>query len=157
MDVFTSEKRSQIMARIRSRNTRPEEAVFSLLKLACGRRRIIRHDDTLEGTPDFVVPSLHLVVFVDSCFFHGCRKHYKCPLTRPEFWDAKIRRNSKRDAAVTRKLRSQSYSVLRLWTHDLRPSKVTDTQKRLVRLVAFQKQGRSSGNNVVCPTRGISR
>jgi len=59
-------------------------------------------------------------VFVDGCFWHGCRRHRKVPTTNRLFWAAKIERNRRRDRAVSQALRREGWKVLRFWEHDLR-------------------------------------
>lgn len=73
----------------------------------------------LTGRPDFAFPSKRVAVFVDGCFWHGCPKHFKAPVSRAEFWREKIESNRRRDRAVSRMLRSSGWAVVRIWEHDL--------------------------------------
>ncbi len=78
VDVFTKQKRSQVMSRIRgSGNKETELALISLFK----RRRITgwRRNQKVFGKPDFVFRSVRVAVFVDGCFWHGCPKHGTLP------------------------------------------------------------------------------
>lgn len=121
-DVFTPEKRSQIMARITGRNTKPEIVVRKLIHALGYRFRL--HCDTLPGTPDIVLPRLEKVVFVNGCFWHG---HQGCaratvPTTNTKFWRKKIEGNIARDKRTVRKLRRQGWGVMVVWecqTRDL--------------------------------------
>jgi DNA mismatch endonuclease (patch repair protein) len=61
-----------------------------------------------------------LAVFVDGCFWHGCKVHRSIPKSNAAFWSNKIAGNVRRDAAVRRRLNSLGWSVLRVWQHDLR-------------------------------------
>jgi DNA mismatch endonuclease (patch repair protein) len=61
-----------------------------------------------------------LAIFVDGCFWHACPKCFRRPLSNQKFWDAKMRRNRKRDRVVTHKLQSARWRVLRIWHHELR-------------------------------------
>ena len=65
--------------------------------------------------PDFVFPKLKLAVFVDGCFWHGCPKHATRPKNHRAFWDKKFAVNKRRDALVTRALRSAGWQVWRIW------------------------------------------
>ena len=107
--------RSQMMAGIRGRDTRPEMAVRSFLHAKGLRFRIHRKD--LPGTPDVVLPRYQVVIFVHGCFWHGhvgC-KYFRLPKTRREFWESKIQANSKRDANAILRLMSDGWRVATVW------------------------------------------
>lgn len=74
----------------------------------------------MPGNPDFVFRQEHLAVFVDGCFWHGCRWHCRMPKSRQDFWGPKIARNKARDRDVGRLLRGRGWRVLRVWEHTLR-------------------------------------
>src|SRR4051812_46999863 len=104
-DTVTREKRSEIMGRVRSRDTRPELAVRSLLHRMGCRFRLHRGD--LPGKPDIVLPGRRAVVFVHGCFWH---RHAGCPAARMpkshvDYWTAKFARNVSRDRSARRLLR----------------------------------------------------
>jgi DNA mismatch endonuclease (patch repair protein) len=77
MDVFTPEKRSDVMSSIRGRDTKPELALRSMLH-RLGYRFTVNgpKNKTLPGKPDLVLPKYRTVVFVHGCFWHG---HENCP------------------------------------------------------------------------------
>jgi DNA mismatch endonuclease (patch repair protein) len=118
-DIFTPEKRSEVMSRIRSHGNKDTELVLVALMRAAGingwRRR-----QKLPGRPDFVFRRERVCVFVDGCFWHGCPAHYRRPKSKRSFWDAKIARNRARDRKVARELRAAGWSVLRVWEHSLK-------------------------------------
>lgn len=104
-DVFTTSERSRIMSRIRSRNTNPELFLYRILK-KLGLK--VRRRTKLPGNPDFFLPELNTTVFVDGCFWHGCRLcKNKIPKTNLNFWNEKIAKNKKRDRAMNRLLRKK--------------------------------------------------
>ena len=113
-DIFTPEKRSWVMSRIRSRDTKIEKSMASLL-----RKNKIRYRrfPKVFGSPDFVVEK-KVLVFCDGDFWHGYG-YGKKKRPRKKFWRDKIERNMKRDRKVTRKLRADGWSVVRLWEHDI--------------------------------------
>ncbi|HQL96452.1 MAG TPA: very short patch repair endonuclease [Candidatus Hydrogenedentes bacterium] len=118
-DVFTKEKRSEVMSRIRSRgNVRTELRLIEIMRGAgiTGWRR----GQPVLGRPDFVFRRERVAVFVDGCFWHGCPKCYRRPKSNRKFWDAKAARNRARDAEVTRALRRAGWTVVRIWEHALR-------------------------------------
>lgn len=118
-DVFTKTKRSQVMAAIRSTRNQATELKFAAM-LRAARITGWRRGQRLPGRPDFVFRLARLAVFVDGCFWHGCRWHCRMPKSRGAYWNPKIRRNRLRDSTVSTLLRNQGWRVLRIWEHSLR-------------------------------------
>ena len=117
-DVFTKAKRSEVMSRIRARGNKVTElALAKLFRLhqISGWRRY----QPVFGKPDFVFQKERLAVFVDGCFWHGCPKHGRKPISNRAYWLPKLRRNQARDKNVKRTLSKAGWTVLRLWEHDL--------------------------------------
>jgi len=115
MDTISKEKRSWNMSRIRSKDTKPEMQVRSLLHKAGYRFRI--HVDTLPGKPDIVMPKYKSVIFVHGCFWH---KHPRCkyaysPKSRVGFWKKKFKQNVERDKRVKRELAKLGWNVITVW------------------------------------------
>ena len=131
-DVFTAEKRSLVMSRIRARGNRDTEMRMITL-FRQNRIRGWRRNQRLFGKPDFVFRRERLVVFVDGCFWHGCPKpkHAPLPKNRAEWWAAKLARNKARDWIVTRTLRKQGWRVIRVWECDLSPKKWARIARRI--------------------------
>jgi DNA mismatch endonuclease (patch repair protein) len=130
-DVFTVEKRSQVMSRIRGRGNKETELVLVTL---FRRHRITgwrRHQDVF-GRPDFIFREQRVAVFVDGCFWHGCPRHSNMPVNNGAFWRRKLAANTKRDRLVTSTLKRENWRVVRIWEHDLvrRPQRV---MKRILR------------------------
>lgn len=112
------------MSRIPSRGNKTTEARFASLLRAEHISGWRRHID-LIGRPDFSFKEARLAVFVDGCFWHGCRKCKKFPKSNEAFWTQKIAYNRKRASEVNRELRREGWSVLRIWEHQLlSPDKV---------------------------------
>ena len=104
MDVFSKEKRSEIMSRVRGKDTKPEKIVRSALFRAGLRFRL--HCAALPGKPDVILPKYRAVVFVHGCFWHrhpGCR-HATTPATNLDYWTRKFARNVAPDAEEIRHL-----------------------------------------------------
>ena len=115
MDIWTKEKRSEVMARILSYNTKPEQRVRKMLTSMGYRYRLNVKD--LPGKPDIVFRKYKSVIFVHGCFWHlhsGCRDG-TLPKTRKSYWHTKLLKNKTRDARNIRALRRQGWKVLRLW------------------------------------------
>ena len=123
MDTRTKEKRSQIMASVRSKNTRPELLVRRFLRSRGLRYRI--HVTTLPGTPDIAMAKYKLVIFIHGCFWHGhkgCNRG-RLPKSKVEYWRAKIDANRDRDAAVFKQLRNIGWRQLVVWDCQVRTQK----------------------------------
>lgn len=97
--------------------TGPEVALRKALHAAGARFRIQR--TLAKGcTPDVVLPSRRVAVFVDGCFWHGCPQHGRqTPWTGPnaELWEAKMARNAERDARSTTLALDLGWEVVRVW------------------------------------------
>jgi DNA mismatch endonuclease (patch repair protein) len=148
-DVFSKRKRSEVMARIRSRGNRDTElALVRLLRAQriSGWRRHIRVRSMACGTrnlgagamagrsfrtprsalrvftvrPDFVFLKQRVTVFVDGCFWHGCPRHATQPQNNAVFWRRKLAANRARDRRVNRELRRAGWRVVRIWEHELK-------------------------------------
>lgn len=114
-DTFSREKRSEIMSRVRSKDTKPEVRVRSVLHRMGYRFRVHRKD--LPGNPDIVLPKHRTVVFVHGCFWHqhpGCRRA-TVPQGNADYWGPKLRRNVERDEEAQRLLWERGWRVLVLW------------------------------------------
>ena len=68
-DVFTPEKRSAVMRRVKGRDTSPEMKARKLLTRLGARYRLHRKD--LPGNPDIVLPGRKLAIFVHGCFWQA--------------------------------------------------------------------------------------
>mgnify|MGYP001079076721 CR=1 FL=1 len=118
-DVFTADKRSEVMSRIKARDTKPERAVRSLLHCMGYRFRLHRTD--LPGKPDIVLPRYQTAIFVHGCFWHrheGCRFAYT-PKTRTDFWLKKLESNVARDRQVQADLAALGWRVVTVWGCEL--------------------------------------
>lgn len=119
-DVFTKEKRSEVMGRIKSKNTGLEADAGKLLA-----EHGIRYGahPKIYGSPDFILEG-RLLLFCDGSFWHGRDwENLKARLAsgnNPDYWVAHIESNRKRDAAVNRVLGERGYTVVRLWDTDIR-------------------------------------
>lgn len=109
--------RSEQMARIINRNTRPELLLRRSLWSRGARYRLSARSPA--GRPDLVFPGRRLAVFVDGCFWHGCPLHYARPRSSEAFWSSKLIENVVRDARQTEALKCAGWSVVRLWEHEI--------------------------------------
>ena len=114
-DVFSRQRRSWVMGRIRSKNTTPEVAVRRIIHGKGFRFRL--HQRSLPGTPDIVLPRLHSIVFVNGCFWHmhpGC-KRATFPKSNVAFWRLKLRRNVQKQKEDILALRRSGWKVHVIW------------------------------------------
>lgn len=118
-DIFSPEKRSSIMSKIRGKNTDPEIKVRRLIFSMGYRYRLHRKD--LPGCPDIVFPGRKKVIFVHGCFWHGhgCRKSL-LPETNRAIWWAKLEKNKLRDAENLDKLQNCGWESLVIWQCQLK-------------------------------------
>ncbi|MGK6320155.1 very short patch repair endonuclease [Sphingomonas sp. DT-204] len=129
--------RSEVMSRVRGKDTKPEMRVRLALYSAGLRYRLQARE--LAGRPDIVFRSARLAIFVHGCFWHrhpGCG-HARMPKSRLDFWEAKLAGNVERDHRHEEQLRSAGWNVLTIWeceTRDpARMSEIVSEVKRLVR------------------------
>ena len=118
-DTISEERRSWNMSRIKSKNTKPECIIRSLLHRMGYRFRIHRKD--LPGNPDIVMPKYNTVIFVHGCFWH---RHKNCkrattPKSNVEYWGNKFSKNIKRDITYQKELKSLGWKVLVVWECEL--------------------------------------
>jgi DNA mismatch endonuclease (patch repair protein) len=132
-DVFTPEKRSAIMARIKGQNTKPEILVRKLVHSLGYRFRL--HQQKFPGKPDLVLQRHAKIVFVHGCFWHG---HKGCsraalPASNTAFWEKKIGGNRARDIKVRRKLTRSGWKTLVVWQCQTRNiEKLSERLKRFL-------------------------
>ncbi|ODT58591.1 MAG: very short patch repair endonuclease [Phenylobacterium sp. SCN 69-14] len=119
-DVFTPEKRSAVMRRVKGRDTSPELKVRRALTALGARYRLNRKD--LPGSPDIVMAGRRLAIFVHGCFWHGhdCARGSRVPKANREYWTAKVAGNVARDARAAADLAAAGWRVETIWECDLK-------------------------------------
>ena len=143
VDTLSSAERSRVMARIRSKDSKPEMVVRRLVHGMGFRFRLHRRD--LPGTPDLVLAGRRKAIFVHGCFWHGhegCRK-FRMPRSNRRFWRAKIAANRSRDRRCVRALRRAGWSVATVW--ECRTARPDDLQNRLRRFLECGCPGTDDG------------
>lgn len=131
MDVFSKNKRSEIMSKIRSKNTKAELIVFHELR----KRKIYfqKHYKKAIGSPDIAFPRKKIAIFIDGDFWHG-RNFSKNKKKLPKkYWREKISSNILRDIRNKIKLKKQGWRVLRIWERELLKNK----EKTIEKIVNF--------------------
>lgn len=118
-DIFTPEKRSDVMRRIKSKNTGPEKLLFSLIKRFWPEFRYRKHRRGIPGTPDVYFPNQKIAVFVDGDFWHGKMKEGRLEKL-PDYWRNKIRTNVERDARQLDELIAKGIRPIRFYASDFK-------------------------------------
>ena len=87
----------------------------------------------LSGNPEIVFPRKMIAIFVDGCFWHGCRICRKHESLRSQVWVNKIYLQGERELRITRELSDVCWKVFRIPEHDIGTKKVlAETIDRLV-------------------------
>jgi DNA mismatch endonuclease (patch repair protein) len=118
MDNVSKKKRSQIMRLVRNKDTKLEIKFRVVLKKLGYKFR--KNVSNYFGKPDIVLPKFKTVVFIDSCFWHGCTKHCRLPSSRRKYWISKIERNKERHLEVKRYYKRKGWKIFRFWEHDFK-------------------------------------
>ena len=128
------EEVSERMRKVKSRGTRLEERMESMLReLGVKYQKQLN----LQGKPDFRIHGTNVLIFCDSSFWHGRREKEitgEAFRKNREFWEEKLIENRKRDARNNRALRKSGWSVQRFWDTDIlkKPDKVMNRLRRIV-------------------------
>ena len=145
VDRVTKEVRSKIMAMVPTKGTKTELALRKAI-WTVGLRGWKANVSSVLGRPDIAFSRWRIAVFVDGCFWHGCKKCKNIPESNREYWESHIRENKKRDRRIDRKLRSNGWLVIRFWEHELK-----ENLPKCVEKVADSYRSRNTGwqpNNI---------
>ena len=129
-DVFSRQKRSQIMKKVKSSGNKSTELelirYFKLHHITGWRRKY-----NVKGHPDFVFLDKRVAVFVDGCFWHG----HDCRNTRPEnnaeYWSMKRKKNMEHDQQITSLFEARGWRVIRIWECELKKKNHDVLEKKL--------------------------
>ena len=110
--------RSETMRRVHARDT-SLELVFRRRLFAAGMRGWRNNRRDIPGSPDVAFANRRIAIFLDGCFWHGCPRCYRAPAANKEYWQEKVDRNRRRDFSVNALLKSQGWTVIRFWGHEL--------------------------------------
>ena len=152
-DVFSVEKRSAVMRRVRGRDTTPELKVRRILREAgigyrlggCG----------LPGRPDLVMKGRRIAVFVHGCFWHGhdCARGARQPKANAAYWIAKIGRNRARDARTSTELTDAGWSVVTVWECEMKTPAFVGDLVQTIRKASPQAASTSASTSSASPER----
>lgn len=130
MDTLSPEERSERMARVRGKDTRPELLVRGLIFSLGYRYRL--HARDLPGNPDLVFRKPRKVIFIHGCFWHrhGACALARLPKSRLDFWLPKLEGNKLRDQRNKRALAKDGWKVLTIWECQLKDTRRLETMIR---------------------------
>ena len=131
-DITSPEQRSQNMAKIRSRDTKPEEYIRHLLFSRGYRYR--KNVASVPGHPDAWLAKFNVALFVHGCFWHrhpGCKYAYT-PKSRVEFWNRKFENNIARDKEVRDQLQAQGIRSLVIWECTVKRMLGSESEKQFI-------------------------
>ena len=143
-DIFTKEKRSEVMSHIRSKNNKSTE--LKLIKIfkeygITGWRR----NYNVKGHPDFVFLKKKIAVFVDGCFWHGHKYLNRSPKDNSKYWEKKISNNKKHDKNINKIFKLRSWIVVRIWECELKKTGKRALPKKISTIRA-QINGKNHSN-----------
>ena len=116
-DIISKEQRSKTMSAVRSQSKIENLFTKELWHRGLRFRKNVRK---LKGNPDIVIQKYKIVIFVDSCFWHGCPLHFRRPKSNQKYWDSKIDRNRERDKEVNEYYIEKGWNLKRVWEHDIK-------------------------------------
>ncbi len=134
-DVFTKKKRSEVMSKIRYKDTKIEIKLRKVVYDAGLRGYRLNYKSL--GKPDIVFTKYKVAIFCDGEFWHGKYYHEKKHKYK-KYWKNKIQYNIDRDRKNNARLRRMGWSVIRLWEKDI--EKKQDKCLRKIK-IALKKRG----------------
>lgn len=139
-DVFSKEKRSEIMSSIRSKNTEIEKIAFRFLRK--NKIHFQQHYAKVAGKPDIALPSKKRAVFINGDFWHGYRFNFWNKRIPKKYWLKKIEGNILRDKKNYRKLKREGWKVMKIWEHEIKkePEAACNRMRIFLEKGAIKKQ-----------------
>lgn len=120
VDTYGPKVRSQVMKSVKSKGNLSTEWRIRSRIVKKGIRGWELHPRDIIGTPDFVFRKKRIAVFVDGCFWHGCRYCRSIPITNRDFWSRKINSNRVRDTYIRASLGKRGWTVIAFWEHEIK-------------------------------------
>lgn len=141
MDTLTTAQRSELMSRVKQKDSKIELLVRSFLHRNGLRYRL--HSSKLPGKPDIVLKKYKSVVFVNGCFWHfhqsSTCKLSRIPKSNIDFWTQKLTKNMKRDEKERQELQKLGWRVYYIWECQLGKNS-QETLTKLVSEIQCQNQ-----------------
>jgi DNA mismatch endonuclease Vsr len=137
-DIFTKEKRSEVMSAVKHKDTLPELIIQSLIR----DMGVVyeRESRILNTRPDIVIPEMKKVFFINGCFWHGhtCRRG-KLPQTNHVFWKEKINKTKERDKKNYKDLKANGWDYLIIWECEIKKKKMDVLINKIVNFLRINE------------------
>lgn len=117
--MFGPSRRSEIMSKIRSKNTKVELVVFRYMR--SNKIYFQKHYKRAPGNPDLALPRKKRAIFIDGDFWHG-RSIERVRLSRVDpndYWIKKLENNIARDVRLNEEMSAAGWKVMRVWESDV--------------------------------------
>ena len=147
-DVFTKEKRSEIMSKIKGKNTKIELIVSSFLHK--NNIRFRKNNAKILGRPDISIKKYKIAIFINGCFWHGhdiC-KAYRTPKSNTGYWFEKIESNKRRDKNINEQLAKDGWNIFTAWECDIKRNKL-ETLNEILKFVLRIKDTHNNRNQTI--------
>lgn len=135
-DKVSKDTRSRIMKSIKSRSKLEDKVTKALWKRGI---RFRKNDKTLYGKPDISIKKYKRVVFIDSCFWHGCEVHGHTPKSNLDYWINKLARNAKRDKEITKFYLEKGWNIKRMWEHEFKKDNFDSAIDEIANFIQIHK------------------
>jgi DNA mismatch endonuclease Vsr len=137
-DIFTPEKRKNIMRSVKNKDTLPELIVQSLLRDIGVEYE--REKTLLNCRPDIIISDIKKVIFIHGCFWHGhsCKRG-QLPKTNKSFWESKIMVNKERDLKNYSELTNAGWDYLVIWGCEIKKRTLNMLVDRISKFI-FSKE-----------------
>lgn len=135
-DTVSKKKRSEIMSAVKSKDSKIEVDFRKAIWKAGFRYR--KNPTKYFGKPDMVLPKHKTAIFIDSCFWHGCKKHCRIPSARKIYWTQKISRNVARDKEVMKHYKKQGWEIIRIWEHQIK-NDLPEQARKIAKIIYDKK------------------
>lgn len=136
MDVFNVEKRSAVMAGIKSKNTKPEILIRKILYKNGLRFSLHKHE--LPGNPDIFLKKHKTLIFVNGCFWHKHDCHmFTVPKSRKTFWMKKLERNFDNDIKNIKQALKEGWRIIIIWECAIKGKNKLSEDKIELKLMKF--------------------
>ncbi|MFW0783600.1 very short patch repair endonuclease [Gordonia sp. CPCC 206044] len=113
---------ASVRVRMSKQKRRDTEAELRIRRLLHARGLRFRVDTKLEpdlrANADIAWRGLHVAVFIDGCFWHGCPEHATRPRANAAWWAEKLDNNIRRDRRTDAELARRGWTVMRFWEHE---------------------------------------
>lgn len=122
-------QRRRTMSAIKGKGNATTELRLKMALVRAGMSGFSLHAVSLPGRPDFLFERQSVVIFVDGCFWHGCKVCAHAIKSNSGYWATKARVNQARDRRNSSRLSAAGFRVIRIWEHELKD--IDDVLKRI--------------------------